>query len=110
MMEDVVIRYLERPQLDHPVLIEGLPGVGNVGKLAAEHLIEELKLRKFAELFSKYLPPQVMVGDEGRVANAGEAYRGGRAVFNLAGPVKWTDPNRGTSYIADNKTLPTRRK
>jgi len=28
------------PDLTDPVLIEGLPGVGHVGKLAAEHLIE----------------------------------------------------------------------
>ncbi len=67
MMQDVIVRYLERPQLDHPVLIEGLPGVGNVGKLAAEHLVDELKLKKFADLFSKYLPPQVMVGDDGTI-------------------------------------------
>ena len=28
------------PDLTDPVLIEGVPGVGHVGKLAAEHLIE----------------------------------------------------------------------
>lgn len=66
-MEEVIIRRLESPELDNPLLIEGLPGVGNVGKLAAEHLIEELRLKKFAELFSKYLPPQVMVGDDGTI-------------------------------------------
>jgi uncharacterized protein len=29
----------EMPVLVDPVLVEGLPGVGNVGKLAAEHLV-----------------------------------------------------------------------
>ena len=55
----------ERPQLRDPVLIEGLPGVGNVGKLAADHLIEELKAVKFADLHSRHFPPQVLVLPDG---------------------------------------------
>jgi uncharacterized protein (TIGR00162 family) len=66
-MDDVMIRVYERPELNAPICIEGLPGVGNVGKLAAEHIIENLKLTKFAEMYSKFLPPQVMVGEDGRI-------------------------------------------
>jgi len=66
-MEDIVIRYIERPKLNEPIFIEGLPGVGNVGKLAAEHLIEELKAKKFADIYSKYFPPQVLVRDDGLI-------------------------------------------
>ena len=55
------------PVLEEPVLIEGLPGVGNVGKLAAEHLVEQLKATKFADIYSKYFPPQVLVDDEGLI-------------------------------------------
>ncbi len=66
-MDDVIIKFLDRPDLEHAVLIEGLPGVGNVGKLAAEHLVEELDFKKFAEIYSKYLPPQVIVNEDGRV-------------------------------------------
>ncbi|UCE91005.1 MAG: proteasome assembly chaperone family protein [Methanobacteriota archaeon] len=66
-MDDVVVVYKERPELKAPVLIEGLPGVGNVGKLAAEHLADQLKATKFLEIFSKYFPPQVLVGDSGVV-------------------------------------------
>jgi hypothetical protein len=64
-MDDIIVTHHERPQLKSPVFIEGLPGVGNVGKLAAEHLVDELKARKFITLQSKYLPPQVLVGDDG---------------------------------------------
>jgi len=67
-VEDVIVKYLERPSLASPVFIEGLPGVGNVGKLAAEHIIQEMKMVKFAEMYSKFLPPQVMVSDEGLVS------------------------------------------
>src|ERR671934_1228410 len=66
-MENITIRYLDHPKLDDPIFIEGLPGIGNVGKLAAEHLKDELKAMKFAEIFSKYFPPQVLVQDDGQV-------------------------------------------
>ncbi|MFQ5838727.1 MAG: proteasome assembly chaperone family protein [Thermoplasmata archaeon] len=66
-MENVMIRYMEKPSLKDTIFIEGLPGIGNVGKLAAEHLIDELGARKFAEIVSKYFPPQVMVLDGGLV-------------------------------------------
>src|SRR2546426_7345350 len=66
-MDNIVIRYLDHPKLDDPTCIEGLPGIGNVGKLAAEHLKDELKAVKFAEIFSKYFPPQVLVQDDGQV-------------------------------------------
>jgi len=49
----------ERPDLKDPVLIEGLPGVGNVGKIAADHLAEKLNAKRFADIYSKHFPPQV---------------------------------------------------
>src|SRR3989475_11709964 len=66
-MDNIVIRYLDPPKLEDPIFIEGLPGIGNVGKPAAEHLKDELKGVKFAEIFSKYFPPQVLVQDDGQV-------------------------------------------
>lgn len=64
-MDDIMVTRHASPVLRSPVLIEGLPGVGNVGKLAAEHLVDELKAVKFLTLQSKFLPPQVLVGDTG---------------------------------------------
>ena len=66
-MEEIIINKLKDPKLKDIILIEGLPGVGNVGKLAAEHLIDELKAEKFAEVYSKFFPPQVLVNDDGVV-------------------------------------------
>src|SRR2546430_4920401 len=66
-MDNITIRYTDHPKLDDPIFIEGLPGIGNVGKLAAEPLKDELKAVKFAEIFSKYFPPQVLVQDDGQV-------------------------------------------
>jgi len=64
-MDQIVIVFKEKPSLREPIFIEGLPGVGNVGKLAAEHLVDQLKAVKFAEIFSKFFPPQVLVNDSG---------------------------------------------
>ncbi|MCL4346573.1 MAG: proteasome assembly chaperone family protein, partial [Candidatus Thermoplasmatota archaeon] len=66
-MDDIHLKLFEKPQLRDPIFIEGLPGVGNVGKLAAEHLIDQLKAVKFAEIISKYFPPQVLVKDDGLI-------------------------------------------
>ena len=67
MMEDIIVKMIEEPELSDPVLVEGLPGVGNVGKLAAEHLIGEMSFKRFCMIYSKHLPPQVSVGDDGIV-------------------------------------------
>ena len=66
-MEDVVIRTLEKVSLRDPILVEGLPGVGNVGKLAADYLREQLGAKPLATIFSKFFPPQVYVGENGVV-------------------------------------------
>jgi len=66
-MDSVIVEYIEKPKLSETIFIEGLPGVGNVGKLAAEHLIEELGAKKFADIYSKFFPPQVLVEDDGVV-------------------------------------------
>jgi hypothetical protein len=42
----------EKPQLNNPVLIEGLPGIGFIANIATLHLIHELKATRFAEIHS----------------------------------------------------------
>ncbi|MFW6017234.1 MAG: proteasome assembly chaperone family protein [Halapricum sp.] len=62
---------LAEPDLDDPVLVEGLPGVGHVGKLAAEHVLEELDSTLVARVYSTHFPPQVTVEDgKAELANA----------------------------------------
>ena len=55
------------PKLTDPILIEGLPGIGNVGKLAVEHLIDTINAKKFAEIYSKDFPPQVFINQDGTI-------------------------------------------
>lgn len=64
-VKSTIIKELSKPKLNNPVLIGGLPGMGYVGKLAAEHLVEELHAKKFAEIFSPHFPHHVMVESGG---------------------------------------------
>ena len=64
-MDDIEIESVAEPELHEPVLIEGLPGVGHVGKLAAEQLVEELDGELVRQVYADEFPPQVTVDDEG---------------------------------------------
>jgi uncharacterized protein (TIGR00162 family) len=46
------IEIYEKPKLNDPILIEGLPGIGFVANIAALHLINELKAKRFAQIVS----------------------------------------------------------
>jgi len=61
-MENVVFE--ERPEMNDPIFIEGLPGIGNVGKIAADHLKEKLNAKKIANIYSRHFPAQVTVDDD----------------------------------------------
>ncbi|WP_255196738.1 proteasome assembly chaperone family protein [Halorarius litoreus] len=72
-MNEFDIEEYADPDLDDPILIEGLPGVGHVGKLAAEHLVEEFDGELVARLYSTHFPPQVSV-ENGRTTLASAAF------------------------------------
>lgn len=56
---------LKDVDLDSPIMVEGLPGIGYVGKLAADHLVEELDAEKIAEMKSFHFPHHVKVDEDG---------------------------------------------
>lgn len=66
MIETTVVEYREASP-ENPVMIVGLPGIGLIGKLVADHLIIELKAEKIMEIFSPHFPPQVNVNADGTV-------------------------------------------
>ena len=55
------------PKLKDPILIEGLPGIGNVGKVAVDFIIEELGAKKLYEFFSYSFPHSVFISEENLV-------------------------------------------
>ncbi|MFB6282925.1 MAG: proteasome assembly chaperone family protein [Halobacteria archaeon] len=52
-------------EVEDPVFVEGLPGVGHVGKLVVEHLIEEFDSTVMYRIYSQYFPPQSSVDEDG---------------------------------------------
>lgn len=64
-MDEPYFRRLFCPELDKPIFVEGLPGFGSVGKIAARLLIEFTRAKPFAELYSPSFPDYVIVNKDG---------------------------------------------
>jgi uncharacterized protein (TIGR00162 family) len=64
-MDKPYFRVLFEPQLKEPILVEGLRGLGNVGMIAARHLIESTGAKLFAELYAPYFQDYVAVRKDG---------------------------------------------
>lgn len=45
-----IVKIYEKPELNSPILIEGLPGIGLVANLAVSFLVKELKAKLFGEI------------------------------------------------------------
>lgn len=66
-MKETFIKEFAKVDLNDPILVGGLPGLGLVGKIATRHLIKQLKAEKFAYLFSPHFPYFVYVSKKGAV-------------------------------------------
>jgi len=54
----------KKPKLNKAILIEGLPGIGNVGKVVADFLVDELKAKKLYDITSHTFPHSVFVNED----------------------------------------------
>ena len=61
------IKYHKEPQLESPIMVCGLPGIGSVAWLAVNHLQKELRSELFAEVLSPMFSPKVWLTTEGIV-------------------------------------------
>lgn len=66
-MKETFIKETIPVELNNPVLVEGLPGLGLVGKIAIRYLVKQLKAERFASLYSPHFPYFVLVGKKGSV-------------------------------------------
>lgn len=66
-MKETYIKEFVDIQPNNPILIEGLPGLGLVGKIALRYLIKQLKAKKIAYLYSPHFPYFVLVNKKGNV-------------------------------------------
>ena len=66
-MKETYIKEFTEIHPNNPILIEGLPGLGLVGKIALRYLIKQLKAKKIAYLYSPHFPYFVLVNKKGNV-------------------------------------------
>ncbi len=64
-MDKPFFNELFKPSLKRPTFISGLPGFGDVGRIAARFFIEATDAKRFAELYSPYFPDYVIVNSKG---------------------------------------------
>jgi len=91
------IRYKKGLKLKNPVLIVGLPGIGNVGKLVAEHLIKEFKAKRIATLYSPHFPHEVFMTKHGGIRMVSNRFyliqrKGGNDIVILTGDAQALTP------------------
>jgi len=64
-MDKPYLRKLSEPTLENPIFVQGLPGFGNVGRIAAHLLIKFFDAKPFAELYSPSFPDYVGIDSKG---------------------------------------------
>ena len=64
-MDKPYFREIFKPTLENPIFVQGLPGFGNVGRIAAHLLIKFCEAKPFAELYSPSFPDYVSISSKG---------------------------------------------
>lgn len=95
-------------KLNDPVLIGGLPGIGNVGKLAVDYMIDELKPILLYNIHSHLFPNSVFINEKNiielpQISIYAIKSKGPRDLLLLAGDVQPVDEE--SSYKFCNKIL-----
>jgi uncharacterized protein len=102
-------------ELDSPTLVEGLPGAGLVGKIAADHLVSELDMTYYAAVYCDGLPPvAVYRGEDSTLRPPVRVYAAAEEdllVLQSDVPVSPSSApdfaNCLTDWLADNDAFPT---
>jgi hypothetical protein len=66
-MKETFVKETLKIEPKNPILIEGFPGMGMVGRIATRYLIKQLNAQRFAELYSPHFPYYVLVNKKGSV-------------------------------------------
>lgn len=64
-MDKPYLRVLSNPPLENPIFVQGLPGFGNVGRIAAHLLVKFFEAKPFAELYSPSFPDYISITSKG---------------------------------------------
>jgi len=85
----------KKPQLHQPILMVGLPGIGNVGKITVDFLVDTLEAKKIYDIFSYTFPNSVFVTENNLIELISMSIFhknvNGRDILFLAGDVQPTE-------------------
>ncbi|MFA7622802.1 MAG: proteasome assembly chaperone family protein [Candidatus Methanomethylophilaceae archaeon] len=99
------VTYESKPKMKRTIFIEGLPGVGNIGKTAADFMVKSLNAERFATILSEHFPPQVMLDDDCVIRLASNelwhARVNGRDIIFLLGDCQAMTPNGQFLFCKD---------
>jgi len=99
--------FTQLPKLQNPILVEGLPGIGSVGKIAVDYLVDHLKSELLYKIYSYDFHPSVLLNSDSFVelpAVNMHIYKGkNRDVVLLSGDVQPLDER--SSYEFCEKIL-----
>ena len=62
-MKDTQLR-LDDTEVKNPVLVEGLAGIGHIGKTTVAYLVEHLNAEEIGEIESSHFPPFTLIDDD----------------------------------------------
>lgn len=54
----------EKPEIENPVVVEGLTGIGHIGRTAVHYLIDHLETEKIGEIISNHFPHWAIVNED----------------------------------------------
>lgn len=95
-MKETIIICDAKPKLNDPICIAGLPGIGNIGRIAVGYMVTQLKVKKFADLYSPYFFPFIMINNDAVHVLRNEFYYyknpNGRDIIFLIGDTQSYDP------------------
>ncbi|MFB6203449.1 MAG: proteasome assembly chaperone family protein [Candidatus Nanohaloarchaea archaeon] len=66
-MESTTIEITKEPEAENPILIEGLAGIGHIGRNTVSYLADHLEAEKVGEIHSHHFPPYTIVSDDNTV-------------------------------------------
>ncbi len=66
-MTEFIVKKLKDIKTSNAILIEGLPGIGNVARVSVDYLINNLKAEKIIEVYSDVFPNSVTIEDDSTI-------------------------------------------
>ncbi|MBD3312233.1 hypothetical protein GF352_02135 [archaeon] len=107
MSEFVIKKVGKQPVIKDAVLVEGLPGIGNIARLSVDYLIDKLGAEKIIEIYSDVFPNSVTITDDSVIqmfnAELYHARVNNRDLLFLAGDVQPTSNDE--SYALCTKII-----